>query len=47
VMISSERGSVTRERLEAFGARAYIEKPFYTEALGRVLRSVLGLREAP
>lgn len=46
VMISSERGSVARERLEAFGARAYIQKPFYPEALGRILRAVLGLGEA-
>lgn len=47
VMISSERGSAKRERLESFGARAYIEKPFYPETLGRVLRSVLGLGEGP
>jgi two-component system chemotaxis response regulator CheY len=46
VMISSERGCLARERLEAFGARAYIEKPFYPEVLGRVLRSVLGLGAA-
>jgi two-component system, chemotaxis family, chemotaxis protein CheY len=47
VMISSERGNAKRERLESFGARAYLEKPFYPETLGRVLRSVLGLGEAP
>lgn len=47
VMISSERGKTTRERLESFGARGYLEKPFYPETLGRVLRSVLGLAEAP
>ena len=46
VMISSERGQGTRSRLEAFGARAYLEKPFYPEALGRVVRGVLGLPEA-
>jgi two-component system chemotaxis response regulator CheY len=46
VMISSERGSVARERLEAFGARAYIQKPFYPETLGRILREVLGLGDA-
>jgi len=46
VMITSERSSKARERLESFGARAYLEKPFYPEALGRVLRSVLGLAEA-
>lgn len=47
VMISSERARVARERLEAFGARAYIEKPFYPEALGSVLRAVLGSRVVP
>lgn len=47
VMISSERGTIARERLEAFGARGYIEKPFYPEVLGRVLRSVLGLGVLP
>ena len=26
---------------------AYLQKPFYPETLGRVLRSVLGLGEAP
>jgi two-component system chemotaxis response regulator CheY len=47
VMISSERGATTRARLESFGARGYLEKPFYPETLGSVLRSVLGLAEAP
>lgn len=47
VMITSERGGKARERLQSFGARAYLEKPFYPEALGRVVRSVLGLAEAP
>lgn len=45
VMISSERGQVARARLEAFGARAYLEKPFHPETLGRVVRGVLGLSE--
>jgi len=46
VMLSSERSPVVRARLEEFGARACLEKPFYPEALGRVVRSVLGLPEA-
>lgn len=46
VMISSERGREKRARLEAFGARAYLEKPFYPETLARVVRGVLGLPEA-
>jgi two-component system, chemotaxis family, chemotaxis protein CheY len=45
VMISSERRRGTRARLEAFGARAYLEKPFYPETLGRVVRAILGLPE--
>ncbi|HEV8547926.1 MAG TPA: response regulator [Polyangiaceae bacterium] len=45
VMISSERGPAARSRLTAFGARACVEKPFLPEALGRVVRGVLGLTE--
>src|SRR6187399_821594 len=45
VMITSERNTTTRERLTSFGARGYLQKPFYPEALGRVIRAVLGLAE--
>lgn len=46
VMISSERVLVARARLEAFGARGCLEKPFHPETLGRVVRGIFGFPEA-
>jgi len=46
VMISSERNEAQQRELEALGVRAYLHKPFYPEALGKVVREVLGQKEA-
>lgn len=41
VMISSERNDAQQSALVALGARAYLYKPFYPEALGQLVRDVL------
>lgn len=41
VMISSERNDAQQSALVALGARAYLHKPFYPEALGQLVRDVL------
>ena len=41
VMISSERNDAQRAELLTLGARGYLHKPFYPEALGEVVRQVL------
>lgn len=46
VMISSDRGSARAAELEALGIRGYLHKPFQPEALGRIVRQVLGLEVA-
>jgi two-component system chemotaxis response regulator CheY len=46
VMISSERNDAQQSELERLGVRAYLHKPFYPEALGKVVREVLALEEA-
>jgi two-component system chemotaxis response regulator CheY len=46
VMISSERNDAAQSELESLGARAFLHKPFYPEALGELIRNVLGGKEA-
>jgi two-component system chemotaxis response regulator CheY len=46
VMISSERNDAAQNELESLGARAFLHKPFYPEALGQLIRSVLTQKEA-
>lgn len=46
VMISSERNDAQQAELVGLGARAYLHKPFYPEALGKVVRQVLRWQEA-
>jgi CheY-like chemotaxis protein len=46
VMISSQRDDQQQRELEKLGVRAYLHKPFYPEALGRVVREVLSSKEA-
>lgn len=46
VMISSERNDAQQSELERLGVRAYLHKPFYPEALGKVVREALILKEA-
>jgi len=43
VMISSDRGEARAAELESLGIRGYIHKPFQPEAIGRLVRKVLGL----
>jgi two-component system chemotaxis response regulator CheY len=43
VIVSSNRSKRHADELAALGARAYVHKPVQPEALGRVLRQVLGL----
>lgn len=46
VMISSERNDAQQHELEKLGVRAYLHKPFYPEALGKVVRDALAMKEA-
>lgn len=46
IMISSERNDAAQSELEGLGARAFLHKPFYPEALGDLIRSVLTVQEA-
>ncbi len=43
VVISSDRGEGRAAELERLGIRGYLHKPFQPEALGRLVRRVLGL----
>lgn len=46
VMISSDRNDAQQAELERLGVRGYLHKPFYPEALGKVVRQALELEEA-
>lgn len=46
VMVSSERNDAAQSELERLGARAFLHKPFYPEALGSLIRSVLEMKAA-
>jgi two-component system, chemotaxis family, chemotaxis protein CheY len=46
VMISSDRNDAQQAELEKLGVRGFLHKPFYPEALGKVVRDVLGAKEA-
>jgi two-component system chemotaxis response regulator CheY len=46
IMVSSERNDAAQAELVGLGARAFLHKPFYPEALGNLIRSVLTMKEA-
>jgi len=46
VMISSDRNDAQQAELEKLGVRGFLHKPFYPEALGKVVRDALGAKEA-